>query len=180
MSALTTRLLSAPLAGCLCTLLSQCGSAGLASPQSSSSAPPSSGTLTLRLEDGSDLPVVLDGCGWYHTNTTGGDFGSARPPSSSATPTRGAVPSAARYVIYAPQLPTATASLAGRMEVRLTDPGGSIASWEAVSGMGYLRATGGVVASTGEFDSVVLQKAGNTGDEIFLGGAWSCDEGQPR
>ena len=55
-----------------------------------------------------------------------------------------------------------------------------MASCEAVSGTGYLRATGGVVASTGEFDSVVLQKAGNTGDEIFLGGTWSCNEGQPK
>ena len=64
--------------------------------------------------------------------------------------------------------------------MRLTDPSGSIASWEAVSGTGYLRAPGGVVASAGELDNVVLQKAGNAGDDIFLGGRWSCDEGQPK
>lgn len=166
------------VAGALSTLLCQCGAAHVATTPSLPAAPRADGALTLRTEDGTDLAVTLDGCGWYHEGANN-EFGWAAPNATSTPTTRGVTAGSVRYMIYAPNLASTAASVAGAVSVRL-DNGASGASWKAVSGTGYMVRTGGAVGSSGELVNVVLQSAQNSTDMLTLGGRWSCNMGQPK
>jgi hypothetical protein len=134
----------------------------------SSTAPPTSGPLTLRLANGADLTVELSAtCGYVlggarkvqelgHTNPgQGGDYSitlsQALPRSESS----------------------GRPSVAGLIAV---NRGG--ASWRSTSGNGFLDVGQG--GDTGELEDVVLQNTSNPNDELTLGGKWTCNEGQPK